>query len=70
MTPIFCCVISYPLLIGCKLEIMAELAGLFTAVNITSGTLTVITFCQKTEHDMSSWSPSVEEERDALTDKV
>jgi hypothetical protein len=43
---------------------------MFNAINITEGTLTVITFCQKTKNDMTSWSPSVEEERDALTDKV
>lgn len=46
-----------------------ELAGLFTNVNMTEGPLTVITFCQRTNHDMTSWSPSVEEEREALTEK-
>lgn len=37
---------------------------------MTEGPLTVITFCQRTNHDMTSWSPSVEEEREALTEKV
>lgn len=34
------------------------------------GPLTAITFCQRTHNDMTSWSPNVEEEREALTEKV
>ena len=32
--------------------------------------LTVITLCQKTEHDMSGWSSEVEEERESLLQQV
>jgi len=46
-----------------------ELAGLFRNINVAEGTLSVITFCQRTKNDMTSWSPNVEEEREALTEK-
>jgi hypothetical protein len=54
---------------ACPDLLRRELAGLFTNVNIADGPLTAITFCQRTDNDMTSWSPSVEEERDALTEK-
>jgi hypothetical protein len=54
---------------ACPDLLRRELAALFSGVNISDGPLTVITFCQRTENDMSSWSPPVEDEREALTVK-
>jgi hypothetical protein len=46
-----------------------ELASLFSSVNMDEGALTAITLSQKSKHDMTSWSPDVEEERDNLIEK-
>jgi len=54
---------------ACPDLLRRELVGLFTNVNITEGPLSVITFCHRTANDMTSWSPDVEEEREALTEK-
>lgn len=43
---------------------------LFPGVTLTYGRLTVITLSEKTEHDMTSWSPAVEDEREQLLEQV
>jgi len=45
-----------------------QMAGLFPGQNILEGPLTVITLSIGTQHDMSAWSPEMEEERDRLTE--
>jgi len=39
-------------------------------VNVAKSNLSVLTFTQKTIHDMSSWSEDTEEEREKLTEYV
>jgi len=43
---------------------------LFPGVTLNYGRLTVITLSEKTEHDMTSWSPAVEDEREQLLEQV
>jgi len=53
---------------SCPELLRRELTCLFRSVNLTSGPLTVITICNKTKNDMSTWSADVEVERDLLVD--
>ena len=43
---------------------------LFPEVSVPKDGLTILTVCKHTDNDMSTWSSSVEEERDSLTKKV
>lgn len=43
-----------------------DFKALFPERDMQEGALTVITLSQKTQHDMSGWSPDVEEERTEL----
>jgi len=45
-----------------------QMADLFPGQNIQEGPLTVLTLALRTQHDMSAWSPEMEEERDRLTE--
>ena len=46
-----------------------EAEPLFPGQNVAAGNLSVITVSQRTEHDMSTWSNEMEEEREALTEQ-
>jgi len=54
---------------SCPDLLRRELVGMFNNVNVAEGPLTAVTFCQRTVNDMTSWNPSMDEERDALTEK-
>ena len=54
----------------CILFLLVDFATLFPAVNVAKSNLSVLTFTQKTIHDMSSWSEDTEEEREKLTEYV
>ena len=43
---------------------------LFPDIGLQIGQLTIVNISQHTKHDMSSWSPDVEEERDTLMANV
>ena len=43
-----------------------DLQHLFPQQPVLKGNFTVVTICQKTENDMTTWSEQVDEERDAL----
>ena len=43
---------------------------LFPDIGVQTGQLTVISISQRTENDMSAWSPDMEEERDDLMASV
>lgn len=51
------------------LQTFIELAGMFAPMH-TSEKMSVITFCHRTTHDMTSWSPEVEDEREVLVANV
>lgn len=50
----------------CPQLVRKDFADLFPGVDITTGDFTVITLSQKTQNDMSTWSESVELEREEL----
>lgn len=52
----------------CPKLLSRDFADLFPGRDIEKETLTVITLCQKTKHDMSSWSEEIELEREELID--
>lgn len=52
----------------CPELLKKDFVTLFPAVNIAKSKLSVLTFTQKTIHDMSSWSEDTEEEREKLTE--
>lgn len=57
--------------VECKLQecpdfLHAEFMQLFPGVSVESGQLRVIILSEKTENDMTGWSPEVEEEREEL----
>lgn len=43
---------------------------LFPDIGVQMGQLTVVSISQRTENDMSAWSPDMEEERDDLMASV
>ena len=43
---------------------------LFPDIGVQTGQLTVVSISQRTENDMSAWSPDMEEERDDLMASV
>lgn len=43
---------------------------LFPGMRVVSGELLVLTLSEQTRHDMTSWSPEVEEEREQLIEHV
>lgn len=43
---------------------------LFPDIGVHTGQLTVVSISQRTENDMSGWSPDVEDERDNLMSNV
>lgn len=45
---------------------IADFQDLFPQYNVMRGDFTVVTICQKTDSDMSTWSEKVDEERDDL----
>jgi len=51
----------------CPRLLRLEMAPLFSSLQ--DGPTTAITVCQKTHNDMSSWSPDVEDEREALLEE-
>ncbi|KAL5007238.1 hypothetical protein ScPMuIL_016044 [Solemya velum] len=50
----------------CPQILRKDFADLFPNTNIMDGSFTVITISQKTESDMTSWSPDVDAEREEL----
>lgn len=50
----------------CPRLLKKDFQELFPDRNLSQGQLTVITISQKTQHDMTGWSPEVEEEREDL----
>lgn len=45
---------------------MVDFMDLFPGSDVMRGDFTIISLCQKTENDMTSWSHEIEEEREAL----
>lgn len=45
---------------------ISDFQDLFPQYWVMSGDFTVVTICQKTDYDMSTWSESVDEEREKL----
>lgn len=43
---------------------------LFPDIGVHTGQLTAVSISQRTENDMSGWSPDVEDERDNLMSNV
>lgn len=52
----------------CPGLVRKDLGDLFPERDLSQGNLTAVTLTQRTDLDMSVWSPEVEEERDHLTD--
>ncbi|KFM80771.1 Methylmalonic aciduria and homocystinuria type D protein, mitochondrial, partial [Stegodyphus mimosarum] len=50
----------------CPVLLRKDFADLFPNRNLNNDNLTVLTLCQKTENDMSSWSEDAEVERETL----
>ncbi|XP_035211774.1 cobalamin trafficking protein CblD-like [Stegodyphus dumicola] len=50
----------------CPVLLKKDFADLFPNRNLSNDNLTVLTLCQKTENDMSSWSEDAEVEREEL----
>ncbi len=61
--------------VECKLQecpafLHDEMMQLFPETTITRGELRIIILTEKTQNDMTSWSPAVEEEREKLLEHV
>ena len=61
--------------VECKLQecpefIHDEMMQLFPDTTITRGDLRILILTEKTQNDMTSWSPAVEEEREKLLEHV
>lgn len=54
------------LIVDCPELIKKDFQDLFPERNILKGRMTVITLSQKTDNDMTGWSPAIEEERELL----
>ena len=54
----------------CPSFLLKGMLELFPGVKLKSEKLCVITLSEKTENDMTSWSASVEEEREQLLEHV
>jgi len=54
--------------VTCPDLLRREMIALFALPHLASGPLTVITFCHRTQQDMSAWSPDVESERDIMVE--
>jgi len=50
----------------CPMLVRKDFQDLFPQYNVMRGDFTVVTICQKTDSDMSTWSEKVDEERDDL----
>ena len=54
----------------CPVFLQAEFMGLFPGVSVERGELLVITLNEQTFHDMSGWTPAMEQEREELLKHV
>ncbi|XP_033118239.1 methylmalonic aciduria and homocystinuria type D homolog, mitochondrial-like isoform X2 [Anneissia japonica] len=50
----------------CPKSLIKGFSDLFPDIDLSKGSITILTLCQKTKNDMSTWSPEVEHEREEL----
>lgn len=55
---------------SCPPSLHAGFMRLFPSQTVATGELLVLTLSEQTSHDMTSWSPEVEEEREQLIEHV
>lgn len=55
---------------NCPTFLQGEFMGLFPGVSVKHGELLVITLNEQTFHDMSGWTPTMEQEREELLKHV